>query len=62
MIGVYAGSFDPWTNGHEDILQQALPLFSRIYILVCDNPKKKHQFSLANRIAMLEDQVSDFTY
>ena len=38
---VYAGSFDPFTLGHLDIVEQAVPLFDEVYVLFCDNPNKK---------------------
>lgn len=38
---VYAGSFDPFTLGHLDIVEQAAPLFDEVIILFCDNSNKK---------------------
>ena len=37
---IYAGSFNPWHQGHEDILKKALQIFDKIYILQGHNPKK----------------------
>jgi len=33
-IAIYAGTFDPITNGHIDILQRALSVFSKVYLAV----------------------------
>jgi len=52
-IAVYAGSFDPVTNGHEDILTKAASTFELVYLAVGNNPRKKHMFSLDERVDML---------
>ena len=41
---VYAGSFCPFTKGHEDIVRQALPLFDKIIIAIGKNPDKRDLF------------------
>jgi len=53
--GVYAGSFDPITLGHLDIIERAEKLFEKIIILVAENKKKQHLFSLQERKEMLEE-------
>lgn len=40
MIGLYAGSFDPMTNGHVAVLQDALTLFSEIIVAIGIHPTK----------------------
>ncbi|MBU1198400.1 MAG: pantetheine-phosphate adenylyltransferase [Nanoarchaeota archaeon] len=52
---VYAGSFDPPTNGHLWILKKGLEIFDRICWSVAVNPKKDYDFSDEERIAMLGD-------
>lgn len=39
-IAVFAGSFDPFTNAHEDLINRALPLFDKIYIAIGVNSSK----------------------
>lgn len=39
-VGLYAGSFNPWHKGHEDILNKALEVFDRVVILQALNPLK----------------------
>ena len=39
---LFAGSFDPFTNGHLDIARRALDLFDELIIGVGDNPNKKY--------------------
>ncbi len=48
-IAVFAGSFSPFTRGHEDIVQRALPLFDRIYIAIGHNRNKKDAFPVGQR-------------
>lgn len=37
---IYAGSFDPFTNGHLNILNHASSIFNKVYVMVMTNPKK----------------------
>jgi pantetheine-phosphate adenylyltransferase len=39
-LGIYPGSFNPWHEGHEDILKKALLIFDKIIILQGHNPNK----------------------
>ena len=41
MTGIFTGSFDPFTIGHDDIVRRALPLFDRIVIGIGVNERKK---------------------
>lgn len=50
---VYAGSFDPVTNGHMYIIQQGARLFDYLIVAVGSNPDKRYQFSIEERTAML---------
>ncbi len=43
-VGFYAGSFDPFTNGHLKVLKQANSLFDKIVIGIGVNPDKKRRF------------------
>ena len=62
---VYAGTFDPYTIGHDHIVQQALPLFDKLTLAIGVNPEKKTKFSQAKiksrfvgalRVATFENQ------
>jgi pantetheine-phosphate adenylyltransferase len=55
--GVYAGTFDPVTFGHLDILKRSLRIFDKVTVAVTTNPKKDPLFSIAERLEMLEDAV-----
>ena len=58
-IGVYPGTFDPITLGHLDIIQRGARLVDKLVIGVTTNPSKEPMFSVAERIAMLEQETSD---
>jgi len=50
MTGIFVGSFDPYTIGHDNILRRALPLFDRIVIGVGVNERKKYMLSPEERV------------
>lgn len=58
-IGVYAGSFDPPTNGHIDIIKRALKMFDKVVVAIAKNPEKKTEFSLEERMEMLKEITKD---
>ncbi|MBI2659449.1 pantetheine-phosphate adenylyltransferase [Candidatus Woesearchaeota archaeon] len=54
---VNPGTFDPVTNGHIDIIERALKLFDRLYVVVGDNPQKAPTFTAKERIIMLKEAL-----
>lgn len=67
MIAVFAGSFDPPTKGHINLIQRALRISSNIHlhVIVGDNPSKKTLFTAEERLEMLRGEfdfiTGDFT-
>ncbi len=57
---VFPGSFDPFTNGHLDIVRRASALFDETVILVASNSNKSALFSPEERVLMIKKAVSDF--
>ncbi|MDX9887668.1 MAG: pantetheine-phosphate adenylyltransferase [Anaerovoracaceae bacterium] len=51
---LYAGSFDPLTNGHLDLIERAAKIHDELVIGVIDNPTKHPYFSAAERVEMIE--------
>jgi pantetheine-phosphate adenylyltransferase len=51
---LYAGTFDPFTNGHLDIVQRAVKIFDEITILVAVSPSKKPFMSTEARVNVLK--------
>ena len=54
-IAYYPGSFDPVTNGHLDVVRQAVGLCDRLIVAIGINPGKKPLFSVEERLAMIKD-------
>lgn len=53
---VYPGSFDPVSNGHEDIIARISAQFTKVYVLVAVNPiKPQSTFTIEERLEMLRD-------
>lgn len=51
---IYAGSFDPVTLGHMDIIERAAKLFDRLVVAVLENPNKKSLFTVDERKQQLQ--------
>ena len=58
---IYAGTFDPFTNGHEDILQRSLNLFDEVTVLLAVSPSKKPLFTVDDRLEMLREHFKDYS-
>ena len=56
---IYPGSFDPFTNGHLDVVQRAAKLFDRVIVAVAKNESKHALFSQAERMALVKKSVAD---
>lgn len=52
---LYAGSFDPITNGHLDVVRHAVRLADKLVLAVGVNPGKAPLFSADERLAMLQE-------
>jgi pantetheine-phosphate adenylyltransferase len=57
-IAFYAGSFDPVTNGHLDVIRQALRVADKLYVAVGENDTKNALFSFEERERMIRDAIS----
>jgi pantetheine-phosphate adenylyltransferase len=54
-IALYAGTFDPVTNGHLDVVRHAARLADRLVLAIGVHPGKAPLFSADDRLAMLEE-------
>ena len=50
---IFPGSFDPFTKGHEAIVEQALQLFDNVIIAIGDNVSKNSLLNLQNRLRLI---------
>lgn len=55
---VFAGTFDPPTLGHKDIVMKCLDLFDEVIVAILINPNKKPLFSVEQRLQMLSKVFS----
>ena len=53
-IALYPGSFDPVTNGHLDVVRNAVGLCERLIVAIGVHPGKKPLFSTEERLEMVE--------
>ena len=53
MTGIFTGSFDPFTVGHDDIVRRVLPLFDRIVIGIGVNERKQYMLTAEKRKAQI---------
>jgi len=54
---IYAGTFDPITNGHLDLIQRAADLFDEIIVAVSSRPNKATLFSAGDRLKMVQESI-----
>lgn len=54
---IYAGSFDPISNGHIDIINRAAKLFDELHVLVTENIGKKATFTADERMKMIQKVI-----
>lgn len=56
---IYPGSFDPFTNGHLDVLQRAVGLFDELVVAVARDSSKTSLFSMDERVALVKEATRD---
>ena len=56
---IYAGSFDPITRGHEDLIRRSLEFVDRIVVAVATNVSKQPLFSATERVEMIRGSLAD---
>lgn len=58
-LALYAGSFDPFTNGHLDVLKEACDIFDKVYLCIADNSAKKRQTTSVRMKFRIEDTLKE---
>lgn len=54
------GSFNPFTNGHKDLVEKALTVFDRVYAVILVNPEKTPLYSVEQRLEIMRRSVKEF--
>ena len=57
MHAVYPGTFDPFTNGHLDVVRRGLDLFGELTVAVADGGRKKTLFTVGQRVKLIQECV-----
>ncbi|MDE0151909.1 MAG: pantetheine-phosphate adenylyltransferase [Bdellovibrionales bacterium] len=60
MTALYAGSFDPITLGHIDLIQRASSIFNPLIVLIATSPWKNYHFSSKERCALAKGALQNF--
>lgn len=56
---MYPGTFDPFTNGHNDLVRRASRIFDKVVVAIAANPNKAPLFPLEKRIELVRTIVAD---
>ena len=54
---IYPGSFDPFTNGHLDIVHRAAKLFDQVIVAVARNEGKGPLFAVEQRVSLVQESI-----
>ncbi len=55
---IYPGTFDPFTNGHFDVLERAAKLFDHVTVAVALDSTKKSLFSPERRVVLIRENIN----
>jgi len=58
-LAIYAGTFDPLTLGHVDLIERTSDIFDRLILAVVVEPLKDNMFTIEERLAMAREVVKD---
>ena len=59
-IGVYSGTFDPFTKGHMDIVKRSLKIYDMVIIAVAISSAKKPMFTIKQRIRFIQKALKGY--
>ncbi len=59
-IAAYAGTFDPFTFGHIDLVERASNIFDEVIVAIAANPNKQPLFSLEERVSLGQEVLKRF--
>ena len=59
-VAIYAGTFDPLTRGHEDLVRRAVHLFDHVVVAIAASRSKRPFFTLEERVEMAREVLARF--
>lgn len=57
---IYPGTFDPFTNGHLDLVKRGLRIFDHLIVAVAPSPRKNPLFTVDERLAMIRETLKGY--
>lgn len=57
-VAIYAGSFDPVTNGHIDVLNGSLNIADKVFVAIGAHPSKRSLFTFDERVSLIQKSVA----
>ena len=60
MTAIYPGSFDPFTNGHLNVLKHASDIFDKVYVVVMSHPNKKRFIDASTSACLIHQSISTY--
>ena len=61
VTAIYPGTFDPITNGHEDLIHRASRIFDKVIVAVAEVSGKQPVFNLDERVAQAKEVLADYS-
>ncbi|MEI8032170.1 MAG: pantetheine-phosphate adenylyltransferase [Chlorobiaceae bacterium] len=58
---IYPGTFDPFTNGHLDVLERALNIFDHVIVVIAENSQKSSLFTIEERRTMIMEVIAGYS-
>lgn len=58
-IALYPGTFDPFTNGHQDLVRRAAAIFEKVIVAIAANPGKAPLFAPEQRVELARQVLAD---
>jgi pantetheine-phosphate adenylyltransferase len=59
-IAIYPGTFDPFTNGHLDLVVRGLRIFDEVIVALAPSPKKNPFFSIEERMELIKESLAGY--
>ena len=59
-IAIYPGTFDPFTNGHLDLVERGLRIFDKVIVALAPSQKKNPLFTVEERISLIEKSIKQY--